>query len=105
MSATAGSISAFPQTVQAAVPYLLPVAAAGILAAIGITIGLVLIIVPGLILLTFWCLIVPFIVIGDAGPIDAFGKSMRTVRGYAWNVFGTWSWCSCSTSRSASCSP
>jgi hypothetical protein len=77
------------QTVQAAVPYLLPVAAAGILAAIGITVGLALIIVPGLILLTFWCLIVPFIVIGESGPIDAFGKSWRTVRGYAWNVFGT----------------
>ena len=44
---------------------------------------------PGLILLTFWCLIVPFIVIGGAGPIEAFGRSMRTVRGYAWNVFGT----------------
>jgi hypothetical protein len=77
------------QTVQAALPYLLPVAAAGILAAIGITIGFVLIIVPGLILLTFWCLIVPFIVIGETGPIDAFSKSWRTVRGHAWNVFGT----------------
>lgn len=77
------------QTVQAAVPYLLPVAAAGILAAIGITVGLFLIIVPGLILLTFWCLIVPFIVIGESGPIDAFSKSWRTVRGHAWNVFGT----------------
>jgi uncharacterized membrane protein len=79
----------FSQTVQAALPYLLPVAAAGILAAIGITIGFFLIIVPGLILLTFWCLIVPFIVIGESGPIDAFGKSWRTVRGHAWNVFGT----------------
>jgi hypothetical protein len=77
------------QTVQAALPYLLPVAAAGILAAIGITIGLILIIVPGLILLTFWCLIVPNIVIGETGPIDAFSKSWRTVRGYAWSVFGT----------------
>ncbi len=77
------------QTVQAAVPYLLPVAAAGILAAIGIVVGLALILVPGLILLTFWCLIVPFIVIGESGPIDAFSKSWRTVRGYAWNVFGT----------------
>ena len=76
------------QTVQAALPYLLPVAGAGILAAIGIGIGLVLLIVPGLILLTFWCLIVPFIVIGETGPIEAFSKSMRTVRGYAWNVFG-----------------
>jgi hypothetical protein len=77
------------ETIRAALPYFLPVAAAGILASIGITIGLVLLIVPGLILLTFWCLIVPFIVIGEAGPIDAFGKSMRTVRGHAWNVFGT----------------
>src|SRR5215475_8469647 len=77
------------QTFQAALPYLLPVAGAGILAAIGIGIGLALLIVPGLILLTFWCLIVPFIVIEGTGPIDAFGTSMQTVRGYAWNVFGT----------------
>jgi hypothetical protein len=77
------------QTYQAAVPFILPVAAASILAAIGIFIGFVLIIVPGLILLTFWCLIVPCIVIGGAGIFPSFGQSYRTVRGYAWNVFGT----------------
>src|ERR1700746_3297194 len=38
------------QTVQAALPYLLPVIGASILAAIGIAIGFVLLIVPGLIL-------------------------------------------------------
>ena len=78
------------QTVQAALPYLLPVIGASILAGIGIAIGFVLIIVPGLILLTFWCLIVPFIVIGGSGVFEAFGNSMRTVRGYAWRVFGTY---------------
>ena len=78
------------QTVQAALPYLLPVAAAGILAAIGITIGFILIIVPGLILLTFWCLIVPFIVVGGSRALESFGNSWRTVRGYAWRVFGTY---------------
>jgi len=77
------------QTYQAAVPFILPVAAASILAAIGIFIGFVLIVVPGLILLTFWCLIVPCIVIGGAGVFSSFGQSYRTVRGYAWNVFGT----------------
>ena len=66
-----------------------PTAIASILAAIGIGIGLILIIVPGLILLTFWSLLVPEIVIGGAGAIEAFGRSWRTVRGYAWNVFGT----------------
>jgi hypothetical protein len=77
------------QTYRAAVPFILPVAGASILAAIGIAIGFALLIVPGLILLTFWCLIVPCIVIGGAGVFASFGQSMRTVRGHAWNVFGT----------------
>jgi hypothetical protein len=78
------------QTVQAASPYILPVIGAAILAGIGITIGFILLIVPGLILLTFWCLIIPFIVIGGSGVFAAFGNSWRTVRGYAWRVFGTY---------------
>ena len=78
------------QTVQAATPYILPVIGASILAGIGIAIGFFLLIVPGLILLTFWCLIVPFIVLGGSGVFAAFGNSMRTVRGHAWRVFGTY---------------
>jgi hypothetical protein len=78
------------QTVRAAGPYILPVIGASILAGIGVTIGFFLLIVPGFILLTFWCLIVPFIVLGDSGVIDSFRHSWRTVRGYAWRVFGTY---------------
>jgi hypothetical protein len=77
------------ETVRAAAPYILPVIGAAILAGIGIAIGLFLLIVPGLILLTYWCLIVPFIVIAGTGVFEAFSNSMRTVRGYAWRVFGT----------------
>ena len=78
------------ETVRAALPFVVPVAVASILAGIGIAIGFVLIIVPGLILLTFWSLIVPSIVIGGEGITGAFSKSWRTVRGYAWHVFGTY---------------
>jgi hypothetical protein len=78
------------ETVRAAGPYILPVIGASILASIGIAIGLILLIVPGLILLTYWCLIVPFIVLEGAGVFDSFGRSMRTVGGYAWRVFGTY---------------
>ena len=78
------------ETVRAAGPYILPVIGASILAGIGVTIGFILLIVPGLILLTYWCLIVPFIVLGGAGVFQSFGDSMRTVRGYAWRVFGTY---------------
>jgi hypothetical protein len=76
-------------TVSAAMPYVGSVAVASILASIGIAIGFALIIVPGLILITFWSLLVPEIVIGNAGALESFGRSWRTVRGYAWNVFGT----------------
>jgi hypothetical protein len=79
----------FSQTLRAALPYVAPVAGAGILAAIGIAIGFVIIIVPGLILLTFWSLIVPAIVIGGVPAMSSFGQSWRTVRGHAWRVFGT----------------
>ncbi len=78
------------ETISAVLPYLVTVIAASILAGIGIAIGFVLLIIPGLILLTFWSLIVPSIVIGGEGVFSSFSKSWRTVRGYAWHVFGTY---------------
>ena len=77
------------QTVRAALPFLLPAAGASILASIGIAIGFILIIIPGLVLLTFWALIIPSIVLGGTPAMGSFGQSWRTVRGFAWNVFGT----------------
>jgi hypothetical protein len=61
----------------------------GILYSIGVAIGLFLIIIPGLILITFWSVGAPAIVVEGAGPIEAFGRSWRLVRGDAWSVFGT----------------
>jgi hypothetical protein len=73
---------------QSALPLVGPLLGAGILAGIGITIGLVLLIVPGLILLTIWAVIVPVIVIERAGVLDSFGRSRELVRGNGWQVFG-----------------
>lgn len=77
------------ETLQAARPTMGRVAGASILAAIGIAIGLVLLIVPGLFLLTIWCMIVPVIVLEGAGVGAAFERSRQLVRGYGWQVFGT----------------
>jgi hypothetical protein len=76
------------QTVEAAVPLLGPVAVAAILAGIGIIVGFSIFIIPGLFLLTIWCLIVPSIVLGGTGPLGSFGRSWELVKGYFWNVFG-----------------
>ena len=76
-------------TINAAIPFLGAVTIAGIFASIAIGVGFALIIVPGLILLTFLSLIVPEIVVGGATAFESFGRSWRTVSGYAWRVFGT----------------
>jgi hypothetical protein len=61
---------------------------AGVLAALGIALGFVLLIVPGLILLTWWCLIVPVIVLEGKRVGEAFTRSRELVRGHGWTVFG-----------------
>jgi hypothetical protein len=79
----------FGETVSAATPYLWPVAGASILAGIAITVGLILLIVPGLFLITIWAVIVPVIVIDRSGAMASFGRSLQLVRGHGWYVFGT----------------
>ena len=69
-------------------PYLGTLILTGILAGLGIALGFVLLIVPGLILLTWWCLIVPVIVLEGKGVGDSFGRSRELVRGHGWTVFG-----------------
>jgi len=77
------------ETVSAATPYVLPVAGAAILAGIAIAIGLLLLIVPGLFLITIWAVIVPVIVLERSGVFASFGRSRQLVRGHGWHVFGT----------------
>ncbi|WP_053227032.1 hypothetical protein [Solirubrobacter soli] len=69
-------------------PVLLPLIGVSILAGIGIGIGFVLCIVPGLFLLTFWSVVAPVTVIERPGVFSAFGRSWELVRGNAWPVFG-----------------
>ena len=79
----------FGETLQAARPAVGRVAVASILAGLAIGIGLILLIAPGLYLLTIWCLIVPVIVLEGAGTTAAFSRSRELVRGFGWQVFGT----------------
>jgi hypothetical protein len=74
--------------VQSATPVIVPLLVAGILAGLGIGIGLILLIVPGLFLLTIWAVIAPVIVIERAGALESFGRSRDLVRGSGWGVFG-----------------
>jgi hypothetical protein len=74
--------------VRSVAPVVFPLVIAGILAGIAIAIGLVLLIVPGLYLLTIWAVLAPVIVIERRDALEAFGRSRELVRGNGWQVFG-----------------
>lgn len=74
------------ELMSSVLPVLPRLAGAGILSGIGIGIGLVLLLVPGLYLLTVWAVIAPVIVIERRRVFDAFGRSRHLVEGQGWKV-------------------
>jgi len=69
----------------AALPRVVIVA---ILASIGVGIGSMLLVVPGIILLVMWWVITPAIVVEGAGIGESFGRSRELTPGHRWQIFG-----------------
>jgi hypothetical protein len=78
----------FSETLGRVRPRLPAIMVAGILAALGVLLGLLLFVVPGLVLLTWWVLVIPVVVLENRRASESFGRSRELVRGYGWNVFG-----------------
>lgn len=76
------------QLLRAVTPVLGQLIVVGILAGIGVVIGFVLLIVPGLILLTLWSVAAPVVVLERPGAVAALRRSRELVRGNGWEVFG-----------------
>ena len=69
-------------------PVVLTLIIVSILAGLATGIGLLLLIVPGLYLLTIWSVIAPVVVVEQPGVFESFGRSRALVRGNGWQVFG-----------------
>jgi Uncharacterised protein family (UPF0259) len=76
------------QLLRAATPVIGQLILVGIVAGIGIVIGFILIIVPGLILITIWSVAAPVVVLERPGVFASLGRSRELVRGNGWQVFG-----------------
>jgi hypothetical protein len=76
------------ETLSRVQPRLGSLVGAGLLGGLGIAVGLLLLIVPGLYLLTIWSLIIPVIVLEGRAAMESFGRSRELVRGNGWSVFG-----------------
>jgi hypothetical protein len=66
---------------------LAPLLWTAILVGIGVFVGFILFIVPGLILLTWWAVAAPVVVCEVRTAPQAVGRSRELVRGHGWQVF------------------
>lgn len=74
--------------VRSVEPVFWPLVAVSILFGLGVGIGFILLIIPGLFLLVIWSVVAPVTVLERPDVFHAFGRSRELVRGNGWNVFG-----------------
>ena len=68
-------------------PVFWPLLAVSVVSALGQLLGVILFIVPGFILLTWWGVAAPVVVAERPGIFKALGRSRELVRGNGWKVF------------------
>jgi hypothetical protein len=61
---------------------------AAILSTIGVALGSMLLVIPGIILALMWWVLVPAIVVEGVGVDSAFKRSGDLTRGHRWGIFG-----------------
>jgi hypothetical protein len=67
---------------------VLPLIAIAVLSGLGAILGFILLIVPGLMLITAWIVVVPVYVTENVGLLGVFGRSAALTRGHRWSIFG-----------------
>jgi len=72
---------------QAATPVLGELLLVAIVAGAGVVLGFVLLVVPGLVLITIWSVAAPVVVLERPGGLRALGRSRSLVHGNGWPVF------------------
>jgi hypothetical protein len=75
-------------SLRVALRVFLPLVAIGILSALAVGLGMILLIVPGVILLLAWSVTVPVYVMEERGIIETFGRSAALTRDNRWRILG-----------------
>jgi hypothetical protein len=85
---TSGGVTVGAGALSVAPMKVVKVFVLGMMAAVPIALGLLLLIVPGIMLAMAWALVSVLIVAERADFLDAFGESARLTRGYRMTIFG-----------------
>lgn len=75
------------QLLRAVAPVVGQLTLVALVAAVAVVVGLVLLVVPGLVLITIWAVAAPVVVLERPPGLGALGRSRELVRGSGWQVF------------------
>jgi uncharacterized membrane protein len=78
----------FGECVNRAVAKLLPLLALGIVVAIGVSIGFVFLVIPGVILYLMWMVAVPVLMVENLGVFESLSRSAALTKGSRWKLLG-----------------
>jgi hypothetical protein len=83
-----GQRASFGDCVATALRVLLPLIGAGFVFGLGIWIGMILLIVPGIIVMVMWSVAGPAIVVERDGVMNALSRSSELTSCSRWKIFG-----------------
>ena len=82
-----GQVPGLGESLEAGFALLLPVILVSVIVSIGVTLGLLLLVVPGIILALCWSMAIPVVVQERLGPLKALDRSLALTRGERGNIF------------------
>jgi hypothetical protein len=83
-----GKSTPFGSAFDVGVRHVLPLIGLAILTFIGLIVGFLFLIVPGIILCVVWAVSAPALVAEQRGVFDSFTRSIDLTSGHRWSVFG-----------------
>ncbi|HEY6663112.1 MAG TPA: YciC family protein [Sphingomicrobium sp.] len=88
VSASEGRKASFGESLATGLRVIIPLVVLAIVSGIGIALGMMLLIVPGIILGLMWAVAVPTLVIERRGVFGSLGRSSELTKGAKWKILG-----------------
>ncbi|MET3663543.1 hypothetical protein [Caulobacter sp. 1776] len=83
-----GRAVGFGDSLSVALRFALPLLGLGIIQGLGVMIGLLLLVVPGVILSVMWSVTTPSLIVEKRGIFESLQRSRDLTRGHRWSIVG-----------------
>jgi MFS family permease len=77
-----------PESLKVGLRRFFPIVGLAIIMSLGMMVGFILLIIPGLILFAMWFVATPACVVEQLGPFRSLGRSAQLTKGHRWKVLG-----------------